>query len=74
MGEFAKADMFSGEDAYDEYLNLKETEGINSKFVLFGSDNMIMLTNSGSFFIAYILIIVAFIFYVIIYRMAVRFA
>jgi hypothetical protein len=52
MGEFAKADIFSGEDAYGEYLNLKETEGINSKFVLFGANNMLMLTNSGSYFIA----------------------
>jgi hypothetical protein len=33
MGELSKADVLSGEEKYDKYLNLKPTEGINDRFV-----------------------------------------
>jgi hypothetical protein len=64
--------VLSGEDNYNEYFNLKETEGINSKFELYGADNMLMLTNSGSYFILQILLIIAFFMYVLLHKMAVR--
>ena len=48
---FAKQDMWSGEDLYASVFTFIVTEGINSNFELFGSDNMVMMTNSGSFFI-----------------------
>lgn len=55
-------------------MNLKLTEGINSKFELFGADNMLMLANSGSYFIVQILLIMAFTLYVFLHKFAVRYA
>ena len=58
MSEFAKQDIFSGEAHYERFLNLVETVGINNLFEMFGADNMIMLTNSGSYYIIQISLMV----------------
>ena len=51
MSEFAMQDVYSGEGYYDDTLTLKVTQAMNAQYEFFGSDSMIMLTNSGSFFI-----------------------
>ena len=74
MGEFAKLDVFSGEDYYEAIFNFKETESINYKFVQFGSDNMIMMLNSGSVFIMMIILLVLSLVYIFLHMSAVKFA
>ena len=74
MGEFAKLDVFSGEDYYEAIFNFKETESINYKFVQFGSDNMIMMLNSGSVFIMMIILLVLGLAYIFLHKFAVKFA
>jgi len=51
MSEVAGADIFSGEDLYGWLFGLIETFAKNLQFEKFGSDNMLMLTNSGSYFV-----------------------
>ena len=51
MSEFSSQDVYSGEGYYDEHLELKVTQAMNAQYEFFGSDSMIMMTNSGSFFI-----------------------
>ena len=51
MSNFAKQDVYSGEEYYPKFLKFKITEAMNAQFEFFGSDSMIMMTNSGSFFI-----------------------
>ena len=61
MSEFAKQDIYNGEDYYEEYLALKTTLAKNPRFMFYGSENMILLTNSGSFFVIQGQIIVIFV-------------
>ena len=50
-GDFAKLDILSLEDWFSDTFVFKETDPITKYFDLFmGSDNTIMVTNSGSFF------------------------
>jgi hypothetical protein len=49
-GEFARLDVLSLEDWFSNTFNFKETGPITQNFETMGSDNKIMLTNSGSFF------------------------
>jgi hypothetical protein len=74
LAVFAKLDMLSGEDLYGEHFGLKETEAINDEFDRFGADNMIMITNSGSFFIVCVLLILAFFLYFLAHKVTVRYA
>ena len=74
MNEFAKLDVFSGEDFYEAIFKFKETESINYKFAQFGSDNMIMMLNSGSIFIMMIILLVLSLVYILLHMFAVKFA
>ena len=49
-GVFARLDILSLEDWFSNTFDFKETGAITSNFELMGSDNTIMVTNSGSFF------------------------
>jgi len=51
MSEVAGADILSGEDLYGWLFDLIETFAKNQQFEKFGSYNMLMLTNSGSYFV-----------------------
>jgi hypothetical protein len=51
MSDFSQADIFNGEEYYADNFNLIETLAKNAQFELYGSDSMLMITNSGSFFI-----------------------
>ena len=51
MGSFAAADIYNGEDFYEKWFNFVETVAKNIQFEFYGSDNMTMLLNSGSYFI-----------------------
>jgi hypothetical protein len=51
MSKFAKADVYNGEDYYAENFSLVVTLGKNAQFEFYGSGDMLMLTNSGSFFV-----------------------
>ena len=51
MSQFAKADVYNGEEYYAEHMNLMETIAMNAQFEFYGSGDKLMLTNSGSFFI-----------------------
>jgi hypothetical protein len=51
MSRFAKADIFNGEEFYEKYLALKETIALNAQFEFYGSETLLALTNSGSFFV-----------------------
>ena len=51
MGSFAAADIYNGEDLYAKWFVFVETVAKNVQFEFYGSDNLIMLLNSGSYFI-----------------------
>ena len=51
MSRFAQADIFNGEEFYEKYLALKETVALNAQFEFYGSESLLALKNSGSFFI-----------------------
>jgi hypothetical protein len=72
--EFAKQDVASGEDLYGNMFMFIATQGINHNFELFGSDNMVMMTNSGSFFILQILLLLNNLIFKALHVLAVRFA
>jgi hypothetical protein len=50
MNQFANADIYQVVDDY-AFLNLKETEPMSQQFENYGADGMIMLDNTGSYFI-----------------------
>lgn len=56
--QFATTDIFDGNQIYENYLNLSETEPFNDKFESSGIDSKSFLPNSGSFFIFMILLVV----------------
>jgi hypothetical protein len=51
MSEFAKQDIWSGEDLYSTVFTFISTDPLNEQFEFYGSDSMLFLTNSGSYFI-----------------------
>ena len=55
-GVFAMMDLLSGEDFYSDNLDFKETGPVTPNFELIGSDNKIMMTNSGSYFVMNVII------------------
>jgi hypothetical protein len=51
MSEFAKQDIWSGEDLYSTVFTFISTDPLNEQFEFYGSDSMLFMGNSGSYFI-----------------------
>jgi len=51
--KFAGADIFSAGDFFEENLKFVSTDPLNSAFDFYGIGNMIMLIQSGSFFVLF---------------------
>ena len=54
---FANLDIFSASDFYSDHLKFVDTSPLNDAFNYYGIGNLIMLVNSGSYFVMQLLII-----------------
>ena len=72
MAKFAKLDILNGEDYYEKYLALKKTVPINAQFAKFGSESMVMMLNSGSFFVIIVILLVSALIYFISHWLCVK--
>ena len=51
LSKFSQADIFDGEYLYEMMFIFKTTQVLNPNFELYGIDSLIMMVNSGSYFI-----------------------